>query len=71
MSDFRLQAISFKKHSGGDSFGPAQGVKKTNKICVVIEKRNSIHMWMGRWKKKAFCIIANDFHSIIEQKDAS
>lgn len=33
MSDFRLQAISFKKHSGGDSFGPAQGVKKTNKIC--------------------------------------
>ena len=26
--------------------------KKTNKICVVIEKRNSIHMWMGRWKKK-------------------
>lgn len=62
MSDFRLQAISFKKHSGGDSFGPAQGVKKTNKICPHGHMRSSSYVAylglvernkavMGKWRE--------------------
>ena len=34
--------------------------------------KEELHSYVdGKMEKKAFCIITNDFHSIIEQKDAS